>query len=31
MAVVGFVTLFSGWISGYLAAAATAILTFVLP
>jgi uncharacterized membrane protein YccC len=32
MAAVGFVTLFSGWISGYFAAAATgAILTFVLP
>jgi uncharacterized membrane protein YccC len=32
MAAVGFVTLFSGWISGYFAAAGTAaILTFVLP
>ena len=32
MAVVGFVTLFSGVLSGYFAAAATgAILTFVLP
>jgi len=32
MAAVGFVTLFSGWISGYFAAASTAaILTFVLP